>query len=425
MTGKWRIIEIPALIVTAIFMAAVSCSQIEDYNALTLHISCGDCHVKSMADPDENRLSDANIYVYDAAGLLQEHLWVNLYGSENDNNVTVDAISRERYSIYVFCNAGFRMNDMSEAQLMDFKYYLSSPDAYSKGIPMAGAAKGVTAGKAKPVIVEVERLMSKISLRIDRSKLNNDVDFYVHTVKIGNCPRCVHPFAPVPLTERNETFALGFNKFGDGCFDLNSYGAGGLSDEVSLFVLENPASSLDGNLCPYVELQMDYLSDRWYTDGGEGLVYRFFIRENDSYTLERNCHYRITVTPHENGLLCEDSWRVDKSGLYAMNEEYEMTITPEGSWADGTFYPYYYQMGFNSSMHFGIRTVPEDIPVRLREDLVEDELEQGRAEYVMDSNGKGFTVNSLNNNCMSIMEIIPSEPMGENFAQTIVIEISG
>jgi len=423
MLGRRLIIELLDIVCCiAIFS---SCAALEETDlSVSIYLDSGEYALKSGIDPDENLISDANVFIYDSNSFLVEHIWAQFTGG-GERMVVLEALTGVEYSLYVLCNTGYRVPEMTEAQLLDFKYYLSSPDAYSKGLPMAGVRKGIVPGKTKSVSIELERLMSKISLRIDRSKLNEGVDFFIQSARIGNCPRCVNPFAPSVISGHEETFATGLCKSDDNCYDLNSNNGKGVSDEISLFVFENPANVLDEETCPYIELQADYMSDKWYTDGKKFLVYRFYIREKDSYRLDRNCHYRVTVTPHEDGLLCEDSWRVDKSGLLSREEEYWMAISPEGSWEDGTFYPYYYQMATNSSMHFKISTSPARMEVRLREDLVEDEYADGRAEYIMDGDGKGFTVKSLNKNCLSMMELVPGEPLGEGAAEIIVIEISG
>lgn len=431
MTGKALIIEMSA--VAFCLLTAMACTRVEDAPALlTLHLDTCPEYSKSMMDPDEDKLSDANVYIFNDASLLEKHLWIRFPQdggtissvSVSDRTFSVEAVAGERYSVYALCNAGFRLPDMSETQLAEYKYYMSRPDAYSQGIPMAGVQKGIVAGNGAEVDITMERLMSKISLKIDRSRLRKDVELFVHTVKIGNCPRCVQPFSPSPVSGREETFAAGFCKFGDECFDLNHIGGNAMSDEVALYLLENPAEAVDSLTSPYVELQMDYLSDSWYSNGGEGLVYRFYIRENDSYRIERNCHYKVCVTPHEDGLLTEDSWRVDKSELFPSGQQFRMSIIPEGSWVDGIFYRYYYEMPTNSTAHFDVITFPEGIPVTLRGDLVADELEDGRAEYILDPDGRGFTVRSLEKNCLSMMEIIPSCPHGEDYAETVAIGIS-
>ena len=138
--------------------------------------------------------------------------------------------------------------------------------------------------------------------------------------------------------------------------------------------------------------------------------------------VQRNCHYTVTVCPQRDGLLCEDSWRVDKSALMERNAEPYLKIQPRGTVVDGIFYENYYELTRGEEMHFTVVHSPSNMKIWLRDDLVEDEMNDGRALYTMDADGNGFTVKSLGRVCTTIMEIMAGPPL--NGSITIAIGIS-
>ncbi len=191
---------------------------------------------------------------------------------------------------------------------------------------------------------------------------------------------------------------------------------------MSVYLMENRQTALDKELCSYIEIDVDYNSPHYYTAPGKGIKYRFYLRENNGCTVRRNSIYNITVTPEADGLLCEDSWRLDKKALIPVDYRTYMALNPAGTVVDGKYCPNYYEMGKGASMHFNLDFSPTYMNVHLREDLVIDEREEGRAVYEMDADGKGFTVTSLGRECITMMEIVADEPLSDS--ETIVIAVN-
>lgn len=368
-------------------------------------------YVSKAVTIDDDAVKDLNIFIVGENGLLEQHLFRDFRYS--DTRVKTELIVGREYGFYVIANSGYSMSEVTGDALTDLRYHLRYADSFAGGLPMYGqrcAKIGPTASD-NTIDITLRRMVSKVSLTLDRSALNKNIDFHIMKASVGNCPRNAAVFGPSSVRSTDDLFVTGFHCDG--------------ADKFSLYLLENLQGKLDRELCSYIELDVDYRSDRCWSAPGKGLKYRFYIRENNGYNVERNCHYHVTVRPRADGLLCEDSWRLDKSSLIEAgggnSGKPYLVIDPDGSEIDGQYYAYYYRMSVGGSMHFGLKYSPASMQVTLRKDLVEDERTEGRALYTMDSDGRGFTVKSLGKPCVSMMEIAAGPPL--NDYELIIIEI--
>lgn len=437
---------------------------------VTICASCLECESKA-AEPQEDRIFNANLYIYDANGLLETHVYQEFPGSNAGGgggtggssgggagsvSMKVRTVIGRRCNVYLIANAGYLMPDFSFQDIKQLRWHMAYPDDYARGMIMAGMLENIIIGSST-LEVALERVMAKLSLRMDRSLLTEDVEMSVRQVRVGNCPRSAMLFGESGVSMTGDVFNIGFMREGRQAMMLDTRDARGLSSEISLYMLENiPQPDLVGgqkvpnrDLASYVEIQMDYLSDRYFTDSGQSLVYRFFIRDGSDggngddggddagraggeegaeadaadAAVRRNCHYHVTVRPHADGLGCDDTWRVDKSGLSEYSGKPYLKLVPSGTTVDGVFYANYYTMGTDGTMHFRVNRYPPSMRISLREDLVEDELVEGRAVYMLDSDNMGFTVKAMGRRCVTMMEIIPSDPLTKDDLEMIVIEI--
>lgn len=373
-------------------------------------LNCGRIETKAT-DADEDAIWDINLYVFGEGGLLEDHRYIPysspMYGKIH---LASDLIMHREYTVAAFANAGYDMGMMNWDDFKNISYHLPRPDGFTHGMPMLGKTmKYSPSQELESLNINMERLLSKVTVRLDRSRLDRDVDFNVALVRVGNCPKTAGILPPSRIENPSDVFQSGY------------YSNGG--DVNELYLLENMQGVLDKELCSYIELDIDYESPTYYTEGGHCLKYRFYLREGNSYMVQRNCHYTVTVCPQKDGLLCEDSWRVDKSALIERDAEPYLKIRPRGTVVDDVFYENYYELHLGEEMHFDLVHFPSGMKVWLREDLVEDERNDGRALYTMDDDGNGFTVKSLGRVCTTIMEIMAGPPMNDSV--TIAIGISG
>ena len=283
-------------------------------------------------DPDDNRITDYNLYIFNAFGVLEERAYVpyralKLVNGKVEYRTTL--LRDVPYTIIAAANLGYELPFRTLEEAREYRYHLAYPDEFSQGLPMAAWQEGVTVGEDGVLEVELERLMARIELTIDRSQLQADIDFKVTDVRVGACPSSVRLLGPSKVSGPQETFSVGYGKSGNQVSALNE--GGGLSRSLNVYLLENCQGDLlenvltdsgkvfrDGryqDICSYIELKAQYHSPSYSTPVGERLIYRFYLGENlNNFDVVRNTWYRITVCPRGDGLN-EDSWRVNKEAL--------------------------------------------------------------------------------------------------------------
>lgn len=298
-------------------------------------------------DPDEKMITDINVFIFNSFGMMEESFYSDISGFRVENGSYIHETSLLKgckYSIYICANAGYRIPAVAIDDLLTFRYYLVYPDDYRLGIPMCGKSEDTIIPDNGHIFIPLERIMSKISLSIDRSRLSEDVEFNVRKISIGGCPKSALLFKDSKAESEDDIFLYGFSKEDDAVAPLN-YDAGfGRSGKVCVYMLENMQGDLlpadtpdDGKIladnhpkartCSYIEIEADYRSDRYYTRPGESLIYRFYLGENNgNFDVRRNCHYNVCIAPYDDGLK-EDSWRIDKSAIDEYIEEIELSYT--------------------------------------------------------------------------------------------------
>lgn len=295
----------------------------EEEETVVFNFGTAGCLSKSE-DPDEELISDINLFVFNGLDELDEH---RFFSRKEIIQIGAGAQCRTRiirnsaYSYYVCANLGYALKGIrTKKDLLDQKYYMTYPDEYKEGIPMSGKVEGVTIGQSDTVSVPLIRLMSKISLSVNRAALDKDVDFNILSVRIGGCPNSARLFSDSRAESERDVFKVGFMKDVRQTDPLNTRDDSGRSGEISLYVLENRQGILNEpleGLCSYVEIESDYQSETLITKPDESLIYRFYLKDKiGSYDVQRNIHYHIVVKPEGSGLN-GTAWSVVKTGLAA------------------------------------------------------------------------------------------------------------
>ena len=285
-------------------------------------------------DPDDTRISDYTLYIFNAFGILEERVYVparslRLTGGKVRYNTTL--LRDVPYTVLAAANLGYQLPFRSLEEAREYRYHLAYPDEFTQGLPMVAFLEGVTAGDDGFLELPLERLMARIELTIDRSQLQADILFKVTDVKVGACPSSARLLGPSKVSGPQETFSVGYHKTGSEVSALNEGSGAGLSRSVNVYLLENCQGDLldnvltdsgkvftDGtyrDICSFIELKAEYHSPARHTRAGEKLVYRFYLGESlNNFDVLRNTWYRITVCPRGDGL-SEDGWRVNKEAL--------------------------------------------------------------------------------------------------------------
>lgn len=372
-----------------------SCGQlhIHEDQEVMCHISLdGHNYVSKSVDPDEEMISDVSIMIFDEQGDAEECLWL----PNGQTQVQVPLVLGKTYSFRACVNFGYRTYADHIDELGETVYYMAYPDEYSKGMPMYAAMDNIRIGNDAKVGLKLIRLMSKISLRMDRKRLSEGVQMNVTGVRIGNCPKSSKVFQPNTVTGNDQCFSMGFSRDDAQSSILNTISKDNLSGILTLYMLENMQGDMDEainkdsdkvfdendhrrEVCSYVEMDIDYLSYEQYSE--KPLIYRFYLGDSMSnLDVERNCHYHITICPEDDGLK-GDGWRVDKSGMSDLGPTFLKS------------YPSSYIRGkIGDKIHLGCIISPPHTPFDVGESYMAYDKSEGIYDYEIDPDGLGATL---------------------------------
>lgn len=419
----------------AVLIAACSCSskdllQHEDSGRIEIRISCSEPDTRA-ADPDEGKLSDLTVMIFDENGFLEErkHFGQRELGTQREVTFETTLLMNKEYSIFACANTGTVMQASTVEELKSLKCHIAYPDEYREGIPMAGQIEGITIDEDNTGIeVPLERMMAKISLRIDRGGLSEDVKMNVISARIGNCPRQSFLFKENSVSSHDECFAVGFTRNESECRVLNLNTDYGLSGELSFYMLENMQGDFSSDpiendqdkvfdrldnrqeTCSYIELKMDYESASLQSTSSP-LIYRFYLGEGrNNLDIERNCHYRITVIPEDDGL-SDEGWRTDKSGIGSGADDTCFEMTPSG----------FVQAEVGDKLSVRCSYRPSEAPFDIGIEELEQDRERGIYDYSLDEDGKGVTL-TMKAPGTGIVYMTAGEPINE--AGMLIIEVN-
>ena len=262
------------------------------------------------SDPDEERISDVNLLIFNPLGELEEKVFVSgrqieyLDGAVCHRTRLLKGVS---YTFLAAANLGYELPCRTLEEALVYRYHMAYPDEFKPGMPMAAFLENLEAGEKMEI--PLERLMAKVVLSVDRRALDEDVQLVVRQVKVGCCPSSVQLSGE---SKGSQFFASGYLKDWSQVRALNEGGS------LGVYLLENVQGERpepSRTECSYLEIKMEYRSGAFQTRPGEYLVYRFYLQENPGdYSVRRNVLYRVTVKPEGDGL-GENSWRVDQSAL--------------------------------------------------------------------------------------------------------------
>lgn len=354
------------------------------------------------ADPDENLISDYNLLIFNSFGLLEEKVYV----PARELRLSPDGYVEHRttllkevpYTILAAANLGYELPCFTLEDALAYRYPLAYPDEYSRGMPMAACLEDVCPDASGVLDIPLGRLMARVDLRIDRRALDSDVRFLVREVKIGGCPSSARLFSRSKAETAQQVFVNGFDKAGDETAALNRDEHLGLSEPLSLYLLENCQGTLlehvtsdsgkvftDGRyqeVCSYIEIKAEYHSDSWNSRPGGHLRYRFYLGEGlDNFDVRRNVHYQVTVRPQGSGLR-EDSWRVDPS---EMEPQTRLELHPAA----------YNECRSGEDYHIWCEVLPKGTPLSIEALAHDDDPRVADLySYTLDEDGNGLTIHT-------------------------------
>lgn len=393
-----------------IFFAAISysCSpsgQGEEVRCV-VHFE-GSGYATKALDPDEQKITDISLMVFDEAGDAEECIWIPKAGGTAE----LTLVKGKSYDFRACANFGYQVYADHISELEEVTFHMTYPDEYREGMPMYASADDVIIGADGTVHLAFDRLMAKITVRMDRSRLSDGVEMYVRSARICNCPKVTNVFVPNKVTGSDKCHNVGFSRNDHETSVLNISGPDGKSGDVAFYMLENMQGNAEANAsaCSYIEMELDYLSDTKYST--DPLKYRFYLGDcKGCHDIERNTHYRILVCPEDDGL-SDDGWRVDKEGL---RDNVPVTFAS---------YPSSYIRGdIGDKIHIWCEFTPEDTPFDVGEEYMKDDKANGIYDYEIDPDGHGATL-TLTGPGRGLIYMSAGKPVDESALYVIEVNL--
>ena len=350
--------------------------------------------------PDEEDINDINLIAF-ADKAETDIIWKSISNSKEILEFDLFLPKDRRCTIAAIANLGRKL-DLSEIEnWQEMAARIKDADGFRHGIPMTALLEDITPQKDIPIQMELVRAASKISLRIDRARLSKDVRMTVKNVRIGNYPRSVSLWKSSKAGSAHELFETGFELTAEQCNPLNQAVQGGLSEEVSAYMLENmQGNTLNEETSSFIEIEMEYQSSELISYDSP-LIYRFRLGEKPgNYDIERNCHYRFTVIPENDGL-SGSGWKVDKSGIGPSGYLFRMH---PGDYVEGKV---------GESLHIWCECYPKSAPFSPGLEELDYDKSRGIYDYQIDEDGHGVML-YLKKPGTGIVYMQAGEPINES-----------
>ena len=388
------------LLLLFLLFAAAACTRGQEVDiSSSIHLFA-DTPATRAFDPDEDRITDYNLLVFNAFGILEEKVFVPSRQLVLENGKVCHRtrlLQDVPYTILAAANLGYELPCQTLQEALSYRYHMAYPDEFTPGMPMAAVFEG-TMGSDGVLEVPLQRVMARVELTLDRSALKGDVQFTVREVRVGGCPSSVLLFGTSKAESATDIFREGYLKDWRQVSALNRDISVGISEPLSVYLLENAQGDLlehvstpQGKVftdsryqevCSYIELRAEYHSPRANTRPGEYLVYRFYLGENlNNFDVFRNVLYRVTLRPEGDGLQ-ENSWRVDQGGM-EVPTRFELHPAAYNECASG------------DSFHIWCEVEPPGTPMYI-EPLAYDDDPRVRElyQYTLDEDGNGLTIHT-------------------------------
>lgn len=356
-----------------------------DSHDIEIHASCPALETRSGTPAEEDMIHDISIMAF-YQGELEAAGWTQTDNPEAEIVMEIPLVSGREYEIRALANIGYpvRADRLEELSCMTIPYATDRGRVHR--MPMSAATSATVHDNTGKLRLDMERMLARISVRMDRSRLDEGTDMTIRKISIRNCPAYMKPFGANAATGADST-SDGISLDEEDCMPMNA------GEYISMYMPENmqgefpyeisdadekvfPENDMKAEACSYLEMEMSYLSPTLCSSSGN-LIYRFYLGGSlADLNIERNCHYRITVLPEGDGL-SDTGWRVDMSGIEA--------YTPSITMHPGT----YMEGHVGEMLHIRCELIPEDTPLDLGFEELEYEKDRGMFDYMPDADGKG------------------------------------
>ncbi len=287
-------------------------------------IQDGNNGTKSSVTVAEDVISNINIFVYDANGLLAASEYVGEY----EDKVKINVYSGQDYTVYAIANVG-DISQIAQARTekglnrLEWKIADLSTMVSDEGhMPFSGTLSSVSPD-LKDQVIPMTRLFAKFRIILDTTALDSEVTLFdVRRVRLRNINRRVEYFGQSKAESADDIISVGMSYEGGEVVPAFSEG-------IDFYMPENAQGNLlSGNqeeethqpsqeymdLCTYVEFLVNYRSNTQYNDS---LIYRYYLHDGlrmDNFDILRNEMYTCQTNFTGSGIN-ETTWRIDVSGM--------------------------------------------------------------------------------------------------------------
>lgn len=311
------------LIILSIALSFTGCMREERGGKKKFNFSLAysvDCATKSVTI-DDNIVSNINVFVYDREGNLVDCDY------STTGNIFLKVWANRIYNVYSIANIGniTTVPLHTESAMLAYKYSISDYTGIAgvgNAVPMSGVLTGITLTDGGVIPIVLTRLISRVTVILDKSQLSGVTTFDIKNIRIKNTPRVVTPFYDNTPTSSEiledgdmataaqigniTTSGVTFHLF-------ENYQGTLLPENLSVTGKVFPEDSPYRLVCSYIEMEIDYKTATSYSNN---LKYRFYLGRDytSNFTIKRNTQYTVVVTPSNSGIN-ETTWRVDVSNL--------------------------------------------------------------------------------------------------------------
>ena len=389
----------------------------------TINITSGCTYGCSKAETSEEySIRDLNLLVFEN-GFLYENIRVQEADAPG-YSLSVSLLKGHVYSFFATANFGEDIYLNRWEDIQDLYYEMKDNSGFSGGIPMTASAEDLMIDGQKEIGLELIRMAAEINISLNRGMLSKEVEMEVRKIRIGNFPKYCSVTGKNKVANSYDCFRKGFEMDEQKCIPLNIKGKGGLSDEVSMYLLENMQGNFPYDIgedeekvfdhddpmadrCSYVELEIFYRSDDMISYDSN-LIYRFYLGGGlGDLDVQRNCRYSITVTPEDDGL-SGNGWRVDNSGIGPSVPYFE--ILP-GDYIEGCV---------GDEIHISCVFYPRSAAFEIGYDELNYDKSKGLYDYAVDGDGYGVTL-FLKNTGTGLVRMSAGDPV--NMSGTVIIKV--
>ena len=381
------------------------CNMAEKETDVTIVL--GGCCAETRGE--DHRISDLSLIVFDEQGYAERNIEIK----DGETDIVLNLIEGRIYSFFACMNFGYHVFADHISEMNELTYHTNSLEISVSDMPACGSATNIMIQESQEICIKMERLYAGISIAMDRSKLNEDVDLKVTGLRLRNSPKQTNVFSKNENISSTECFNNGWYWNERKVGAMNIAGSDGLSETVDIFLLENISNdTIDENdqalVYTYLEIEMDYLSYTHYNCEGP-LIYRTHLGDGKlNLNIERNTHRNIIIQPEGSGLNKQD-WRVDTTWIRKFGP------------SKFASFPDSFQKGeIGDTLHLWCEFYPPHATFDIGLEELEHDKSEGIYDYLIDEDGHGVRL-ILKNPGVGIVYMQAGPPVNESAMWVVVV----